>query len=112
MKIVDFSAYQNPDSGSLALKRQPSIELSSADISASAYTSSMDKIIQLNYYKNGIVIDIDRYKDVHSGTTADIPEGFEIPHVAGTIYYTPLYTEKINYETWVNTVNRNFQELN
>lgn len=29
----------------------------------------------------------------------------------GTSYYTPLYTEKIKYDEWLNTVNKNFNEL-
>lgn len=114
MKIVDFNPTVNPDSASIAKKTPADIQLSTIDISGSGYTASMDptlttKEIKLNYYGNGIVLELDRY----TGEGAvNIPEGFTKPKVTGTIYYTPIYSEKLNYQTWLNTINRNFQELN
>ena len=44
------------------------------------------------------MVELDRY----SGEGYNkLPEGFEKPTTNGTIYYTPLYAEKINYNTWL-----------
>lgn len=111
MIVVDLSQYPNPDRESLIRKDPVSIELTATDISASNYSSSMEKHIILNNYKNGIVVEMDRYKDVHSGQLSSIPQGFTVPKVLGTIYYTPIYKEKLNYNSWLATINRNFSEL-
>lgn len=111
MIIVNLSDTPNPDKESLSRKDPVSIELTATDISASNYSSSMQKHIILNNFKNGIVVEMDRYKDVHSGELPDIPQGFNIPEVLGTIYYTPIYAEKLNYSSWLATINRNFSEL-
>lgn len=114
MIVIDLSDLENPDGSNLANKTPADIQLNIADISASSYTGSADehsneKFIKLNYYKNGITIQIDQY--IGEGLI-EIPEGFDVPVVNGTMYYTPLYTEKLNYDTWLTTINRNFQELN
>lgn len=111
MIVVDLGDIKNPDSESISRKQLINIELNATDISASNYSSSNSQHVMMNYTSNGIVIEVDRYKDSHSETAPSIPDGFIQPKTLGTIYYTPIYTEKLNYDTWLRTINRNFSEL-
>lgn len=110
MIVINLSDKTNPDKNSISAKRPSNVELSAADITSSNFTPmSSSQFIKLNYANNGVTIQIDRY----AGEGFDgLPDGFSIPKTLGTIYYTPLYTEKIDYKTWLNTVNKNFSELN
>ena len=80
----------NPDSASIAEKTQIRMDVSLFDISASMYPNA----IATNYRvtEQVVTIPIDNLPTTSS-------------------YYTPLYTEKLNYEVWLNRVNKNFQEL-
>lgn len=80
----------NPDSESIANKSDIDISISLFDVSASGYFGK----IQTNY-SNTI-------------QTVNIPEE---NYVNSSSYYTPLYKEKLNYSTWLATVNKNFEEL-
>lgn len=80
----------NPDSESIAKKSQINISLSTFDISASGYYG----LINTNYARTEQIVTIPEENLI---TTSS--------------YYTPLYTEKLNYNVWLNTINKNFEEL-
>ena len=80
----------NPDSGSIASKGEIDITVSLFDVSASGHFNE----INTNYTETEIV------------TYIPTPE-----YLMSSSYYTPIYTEKLNYETWISKINRNFQEL-
>lgn len=85
--LLDIS---NPDSESVSRKDQIDISLSLFDVSASGYYGK----IQTNYSV--------------TAQTVTIPEaGF----LNSSSYYTPIYKEKLNYDVWLNRVNKNFEEL-
>lgn len=79
----------NPDSSSIAFKAPMDLSISLFDISASGH---FDKI-QTNYLGNE--------------QRVVIPE----PDAPPSLYYTPIYKEKLSYDVWITTVNKNFQEL-
>jgi hypothetical protein len=81
---------QNPDSASIATKQTIDISFSWFDVSASMQTAS----IKPNYTNTGMI--------VISNEPVDIP---------GRGYYTPIYTEKLNYDEWVARTNKTFNEL-
>ena len=90
MAITFLSSSINPDSSSIAYKDQIDISLSLVDVSASGQSSS----IYTNY----------------SATvqTVTVPE----PNLLDrSVYYTPIYKEKLNYNVWLNRINKNFDEL-
>lgn len=80
----------NPDKSAIQKKSLINIPISTFDISASNHTTD----IKLNNTNNLEIILLD-------DQTAD---EFDT-------YYTPLYTEKINYNVWKTTINKTFQEL-
>jgi hypothetical protein len=80
---------QNPDAKAIVTKKVIDISITSTDISASNYTSS----VKLNYTGNEIQV----YVSASASTNAT--------------YYVPVYAEKINYDVWKRTVNKSFQEL-
>jgi hypothetical protein len=80
----------NPDSSSISNKGEIDITVSLFDISASGHFGE----INTNYTETEIV------------TYIPAPD-----YLTSSSYYTPIYSEKINYETWINRINRNFQEL-
>lgn len=80
----------NPDSESISKKEQIDMSVSLFDVSASGHDGS-------------IVTD---YANISQ--TVIIPE----PNlVSGSVYYTPLYKEKLDYNVWLTTINKNFEEL-
>lgn len=79
----------NPDKTAIEEKSMIDITLNPYDISASNYTSQ----IKLNYNQTEIVLVDD-----------DTSDNFDT-------YFTPLYTEKIDYSQWRKTINKSFQEL-
>lgn len=83
----------NPDSASLAAKRDVDISFSLTDVSASLKT----QVINTNY--------------VGDNLTIVLPNEDEVI-IKGSVYYTPIYKEKINYEQWAARINKNFRELN
>jgi hypothetical protein len=80
----------NPDSASIETKSLIDISLTISDVSAS---NNQDKIM-LNYELTEITVIDDNLSETK-----------------GDIYFTPLYTEKIDYEVWKTTINKSFQEL-
>lgn len=80
----------NPDKDAINNKKVIDISLTNFDVSASSYINN----IALNFDQTGFVT----YDD---GVTTS----------RGDVYFTPLYTEKISYEEWLNTINKSFQEL-
>lgn len=76
----------NPDKTSIENKKTIDISVSSADISSSNYTSS----IRLNYTFTELQVYVSS---------------------SNSTYYTPIYKEKIDYNTWKTTINKSFQEL-
>jgi hypothetical protein len=93
----------NPDSGSISQKETIDISFSSTDVTASSANSALlngmnyTSSIKTNYTATGQIVVIPRDPD-------NIEDGY--------VYYTPIYTEKINYEVWKQRVNKTFQELN
>lgn len=79
----------NPDKLAIEEKSLIDISISEYDISASGYSTTL----KLNYDRSEIVLLNDADNDDYD------------------TYYTPLYTEKINYDTWKNTINKSFNEL-
>lgn len=79
----------NPDTASIASKRPIDISVNISDISSSNYTGT----VQLNNLQTEIQV----YVSSSSST--------------GSMYYAPVYAEKINYETWKRSINKSFQEL-
>lgn len=92
--VILITSSINPDSQSRANKDIINLGFSAFDVSASNNTAS----IKTNYDGNNIavVLPIESYED--------------LPKL-GRVYYTPLYTEKISYEEWAKTINKNFTEL-
>lgn len=80
----------NPDSGSVVNKENISLTISEFDVSASNKMSS----IQTDYLGMSQVVTI---PEPGRETTSS--------------YYTPIYKEKINYDTWLVRINKNFEEL-
>lgn len=85
-----FLDIPNPDDESIKNKNQIDISLSLFDVSASGHYGE----IQTNY----------------SLTTATVilPEDNLL---TSSSYYTPIYKEKLNYNVWLNRINKNFEEL-
>lgn len=83
------STGQNPDKNSIMNKDTIDISVSLTDITASNATES----IKLSTNKSEIEVYVDSEETV------------------GSVYYTPLYTEKINYNVWKRIINKSFTEL-
>lgn len=79
----------NPDKEAITNKDTINISVSLNDITASNATQS----INLNSNKTEIKVYVDSTE------------------TTGSTYYTPVYTEKINYEVWKKIVNKSFTEL-
>lgn len=92
MTIILVSG-SNPDSASIADKRDANIAFSLTDVSQ----SRKSEFINTNYIGDNLSI--------------ILPVADEII-VKGSVYYTPIYKEKLNYEIWATTSNKNFRELN
>lgn len=88
-QYVLLSGSANPDKKAIAEKNTIDIRVSVGDLTASNATES----VKLNTALSEITVYVDSLES------------------NGATYYTPLYTEKINYETWKKTVNKSFQEL-
>lgn len=80
----------NPDSGSISRKEDIDISFSIFDVSASGHFGK----IQTNY--------------AETSQTVTIPEA---NYINSSSYYTPIYKESLNYNVWLRTVNKNFEEL-
>lgn len=89
MTIVPVTGSLNPDSGSIANKEQIDISVTKFDIDATA-----GGLVKTNYSLTALEVLV-------GGTTTE----------TGSIYYTPIYKEKIDYDTWLNRINKNFLEL-
>lgn len=81
---------ENPDSASIVTKDEVNINISMFDISASGYLNKL----HTNYSQNELVVTIPEREYTNSSS-----------------YYTPIYTEKLNYDVWLTKINKNFQEL-
>lgn len=93
MTDIILTNIQNPDSQSIMEKTIISMPVSSFDISASGYFSESIKT---------------SYAGTNQLLTVQLTEGTV---TEGYVYYTPLYTEKIDYDVWKQRINKNFQEL-
>lgn len=83
---------RDPDYDNVVSKNTINITYSETDVSSSGYSGS----VLPNYTKTGIFVVVPRE------ITQD---------VSGSVYYTPLYQDEINYDTWKTRINKNFQEL-
>lgn len=83
----------NPDSASIANKTLVSYTVSTADIN---YINAVPTVELAN-------------SNTFQMITLPLSEDMEL--TTGTTYYTPVYTEKINYDEWLVTINKNFREL-
>lgn len=81
----------NPDIENIENKRDVDISFSVADVSASLKT----EVINTNYIGDNLSV--------------VLPNADEVI-IKGSVYYTPVYKEKLNYERWL-TSNKNFREL-
>ena len=90
MTTIFLSSSQNPDSESIAFKQPIDLSISLFDIEAAGETGS----VQTNYSATAQVVFVDSVES------------------AGSVYYTPIYKEQINYDEWLKRIDRNFQELN
>jgi hypothetical protein len=81
----------NPDSESIVNKERIDISVSLFDVSASGYSGS----VATNYSVTIPIITVPLDEDADKN-----------------LYYTPIYREELNYDTWLTTVNKNFEELN
>jgi hypothetical protein len=90
MATTFLSSSVSPDSGSIVNKEQIDISLSLFDVSASGQSAS----IHTNY----------------SATvqTVTLPEEGLMDR---SVYYTPIYKEKLDYNVWLTRINKNFEEL-
>jgi len=79
----------NPDIIPIQQKTMIDITLNLSDISASNYVNQ----IKLTYDNSEIILVDDDESDTHD------------------TYFTPIYNEQIDYETWKRTINKSFQEL-
>lgn len=80
----------NPDSQSISKKEQIDISFSQFDVSAS---NNLGKI-RTNYTLTAQVVTIPESNFLNSSS-----------------YYTPIYKEQLNYDVWLNRINKNFEEL-
>jgi len=90
MGITFLSSSTNPDSASIANKQQIDISLSLAEVTASGHSGSI-----YTNYSNTV-------------QTVTIPEENLLDR---SVYYTPIYKEKLDYNVWLRKVNKNFDEL-
>jgi hypothetical protein len=88
--VTITASISNPDARVISQKKLVDISLNLFDVSAS---NSQNKIM-LNFGQTEIIVFDDN-----------------LNQTKGDIYFTPLYTEKINYEVWKTTINKSFQEL-
>lgn len=92
----------NPDSDSIAQKQTVNISFTSTDVTASSANSvslngmSYTSSIKPNYTTTGQIVVVPRDPNLLE---------------SGYVYYTPIYTEKLNYQVWQQRVNKTFQEL-
>lgn len=84
---------QNPDISAVKSKNVIDIAISDFDISASSYSDA----VNLNYQGTETTIFIENFEQLNA--------------VTGSLYYTPVYVEKINYDTWKRKINKSFTEL-
>ena len=84
---------QNPDKSSINSKDTIDISVSNFDISASGYID----VVSLNFQQTETTIFIENFEQLNA--------------VTGSLYYTPVYVEKINYDTWKRRINKSFTEL-
>lgn len=91
--IAVTASIENPDTTAILSKNVIDISISNFDISASGYTD----VVKLNFQETETAVYIENLEQ----TTA----------VTGSLYYTPIYAEKINYQIWKNRINKSFTEL-
>lgn len=89
MSIISVNV-SNSESESISRKEQIDISLSLFEVSASGYSGA----IKTNYTNTSQIV--------------VIPDE---TIVSGSLYYTPIYKEKIDYQTWLSRINKNFEEL-
>ena len=87
--IVLVTGSRNPDTNSIVDKQQIDISVSMVDISVTVSSS-----IKPNF--SATALDV-----VVGGSTLE----------TGSVYYTPIYKEELDYDTWLTRINKNFQEL-
>jgi len=88
-QYVLLSGSINPDKKAVKEKDTVDIRVSLTDLTASYATES----VKLNNALSEITVYVDSLE------------------TTGATHYTPVYVEKIDYETWKKTVNKSFLEL-
>lgn len=81
--------YENPDKLAIEEKDIINIGFFEDDVSA----SRQDSVVNSNYTYTGQVV-----KPQNQTST-------------GSVYYTPVYRERLNYRVWLQQVDKNFEEL-
>ncbi len=91
MKTILLESGSNPDSASIQQKNQIDISVLREDLDA------LEPIrITTNYTGDNLKIVI---------------PNFDSRNTSPSMYYTPIYKERLNYEVWLNRINKNFDEL-
>lgn len=80
----------NPDSESVSRKNEIDISISLFDVSSSGHYDE----IKTNY--------------TITAQKITIPDQ---EYNKDSLYYTPIYKEKLDYQTWLTRINKNFEEL-
>lgn len=89
--VIDLSTSESPDVKAIVAKKTIDISLSEFDVSASLISGSLPlDSITLNRSNQKIVL----LDDNSAG-----------------VYFTPIYTEKLNYSEWQRKANKTFEEL-
>jgi hypothetical protein len=101
MASILLSNESNPDVSTTQYKLPVDIMFNSADITASAQASVSASGQDYTQF----------IKVSNDGETINVVVGDPTVNDTGTIYYTPLYSEKINYQEWQSKINKNFLEL-
>lgn len=105
MAAILLSNQPNPDAATVPYKLPTDISFNSSDITASSQASVSASGTDYTQF----------IKVANDGETVSVVTGDaqsnENANKVGTVYYTPLYSEKINYQEWQSRINKNFLEL-
>lgn len=88
----------NPDKESISNKQVIDISYNINDTNIAVLSGSSTKA--------SVKVD-----DTISQITVVTPRYENVSVAEGRVYFTPIYTEQLDYDTWIKTVNKNFFEL-
>lgn len=97
--VIVTASLSNPDKDAIVNKRTIDISLLESDVSSSGLT------VKINPSTSQVRIQ----RTTQVDEFADDFDPSKLPDVS--FYYTPIYSEKINYNIWKTRINKTFQEL-